>query len=115
LAASLAECLAQMSVRFYDIDGNVIKGGVLEWGKLLEDTDYRSLGFDEQDGVTVSTVWLGLNHGPKRGPNGNPLIFETMIFGGDLSGCQERYATKEGARAGHKRWCQDAFKKEELK
>lgn len=50
--------------------------------------------------VMVSTVWLALDHSFGVGP---PLIFETMIFGGDHSGLQWRYATEEEAAAGHER------------
>jgi len=51
--------------------------------------------------VRVSTVWLGLDHG--LGWSDEPLIFETMIFGGNHDGYQERYSTEEEARAGHQR------------
>lgn len=48
-------------------------------------------------GTMVSTVWLGSNHG--RG--GDPLIFETRIFGGDHAETQWLYSTLEDARRGH--------------
>lgn len=50
--------------------------------------------------VLVSTVFLGLNH---RWGGGPPLIFETMIFGGEHDEYQERYSTWQEAEAGHKR------------
>ena len=50
------------------------------------------------DSVHVSTVFLGLDHQYGDGP---PLLFETMIFGGDLDGWQDRYSTWEEAEAGH--------------
>ena len=52
------------------------------------------------DGRFVSTVWLGLNHQYGDGP---PLIFETMVFGGDGDSREcERYSTEAEALAGHK-------------
>lgn len=51
--------------------------------------------------VTVSTVFLGLDHGY----NGQVLLFETMIFGGEHDGYQERYTTWEEAVSGHKIAC----------
>ena len=51
------------------------------------------------DGVTISTVFLGLDHAWGDGP---PLLFETMIFGGSHDQYQERYSSKKEALAGHK-------------
>lgn len=48
--------------------------------------------------VTVSTVFLWLNHGYDGGP---PMIFETMVFGGPLAGDCERRSTWEEAEATH--------------
>lgn len=47
----------------------------------------------------VSTVWLGFDHAYLGGP---PLIFETMIFGGPLSGELWRYSSAAAAAAGHR-------------
>lgn len=52
------------------------------------------------DKAWVSTVWVGLDMGYTGDP---PIIFETMIFGGDHDEFCERYATKEAALAGHDR------------
>ena len=54
----------------------------------------------EPEGVRVSTVWLGLDHSFGEGP---PLIFETMVFGGEHDQYTERYSTEAQARQGHKR------------
>lgn len=50
------------------------------------------------DEVTISTVFLGLDHSWGGGP---PLLFETMIFGGPHSDYQERYSTWDEAEEGH--------------
>lgn len=50
------------------------------------------------DGVSVSTVFLGLDHGWRSEV---PVVFETMIFGGERDEDCERYATWEDAKAGH--------------
>jgi hypothetical protein len=67
--------------------------------------DQRRVAFDENpDGsVRVSTVWLGLNH--RWDPDGPPLIFETMVFGGPRDEEQWRWSTEEQARAGHAEIC----------
>lgn len=46
----------------------------------------------------VSTVFLSLDHNWGDGP---PILFETMIFGGEHDGYQERYRTWEEAEEGH--------------
>jgi hypothetical protein len=51
--------------------------------------------------ATVSTVFLGLDHGYNDGP---PVVFETLVFGGVHSDEQERYCTWPEAEAGHARW-----------
>lgn len=53
---------------------------------------------DIKSDVSVSTVWLGLDHGWS---GGEPLIFETMIFGGDHDGWMQRYSSEEAAMRGH--------------
>lgn len=51
--------------------------------------------------VLVSTVFLVLNH--QMHPTGPPILFETMVFGGDFDGAQERYSTWAEAEDGHER------------
>lgn len=48
--------------------------------------------------VEVSTVFLGLNHAFCDGP---PIVFETMIFGGQFHEMMWRYSTLEQAQQGH--------------
>lgn len=73
-----------------------------EWMVRFGDEPYKRVARTAIGGdVSVSTVWLGLDHGWSRG---QPLIFETMVFGGPLDEYQERYATLEAAEAGHERW-----------
>ena len=47
----------------------------------------------------ISTVYLGLDHNFEI--DGPPLIYETMVFGGTLSGEQKRYPNRHAALAGH--------------
>lgn len=88
--------------RCYDPDGNPIN--TTQWSIMMRDHQRVASNIVNHDplheggSVTVSTVWLGLDHQYGDGP---PLIFETMIFGGEHDGYQERYSTKEQALAGH--------------
>ena len=71
---------------------------VLEWAKSFEDRS-RTVAKDKVGEVEISTVFLGLDH---RYGKGKPLIFETMVFGGELNKAMERYSTWEEAEEGHK-------------
>lgn len=51
------------------------------------------------DDIRVSTVWLGLNH--NWDPDGPPLIFETMVFGGPLDNEVWRCTTEAQAVEQH--------------
>jgi hypothetical protein len=52
-------------------------------------------------GVKVSTVFLSFNHGS----DDNPLLFETMVFGGIYDEYQKRYSTYEQAIDGFYQVC----------
>lgn len=52
------------------------------------------------DDIRVSTVFLGMNR---------HNLFETMIFGGQHEGYQNRYYTYNDALEGHQRACELAF------
>jgi len=81
--------------RYYAIDGTPI---TFEQWAAADANPERQVGDDTIDGVVVSTVLLGINH---RFGNGPPLIFETMIFGGEHNEEQWRYSTLAEAKAGH--------------
>ncbi len=84
---------------YYNRQGEPITLGEMTkiWEQPFEDT--HRVAHDEQGGVRVSTVFLGFNHNHGDGP---PLLFETMIFGGEHSDEQWRYTTEEQALEGHK-------------
>ena len=63
--------------------------------------------------VRVSTVFLGLDHGfsfsAMDDEDYKPVVFETMIFGGDHDQYQERYTSYDEAIAGHQRAIEASF------
>lgn len=67
----------------------------------------RRVGLTERAGVTVSTVFLQIDHGF----GGTPLWFETMVFrnGEADEEFTERYTTYEEAEAGHRAICEKVF------
>jgi hypothetical protein len=85
----------------YDRDGRPMS--MDEFSARLMDMAYKHVAATAiGDDVEVSTVWLGVDHNFTR--TGPPLIFETMVFGGDMDGCGERWPNAEAARAGHDQW-----------
>lgn len=87
---------------YYDKEGKRITRYEREQ-LILADTsrEYRRVAVTFGDDWTVSTVWWGIDL-PQE--DGNPMIFETHIFGGPHRGEAERYATLEDAQTGHERW-----------
>lgn len=92
------------------MDGNyILKDGkpvrepdTLKWAKWFEASITNGERIIEQTrlepDILVSTVFLALDHsfgGDK------PVLYETMIFGGEYDQHQRRYHTEEEARAGH--------------
>lgn len=88
-------------MRKYTLDGHtpIECDDVIAWATWFEKSD-RIVKQEDFSGIRVSTVFLGLDH--SWGDNGPPLIFETMIFGGEHSDKQWRYSTWDQAEAGHK-------------
>lgn len=70
-----------------------------EWGKWFKNFKNRQIKKTEKNGVTVSTVFLGIDHSFSKARE--PVLFETMIFGGEKDGYQKRYCTMQEALDGH--------------
>lgn len=94
---------------YYILDKNheVIPTDALTWGKFFEDFNNRRVAFDNIKGIHISTVFMGLDHSfppsqfEEEDPIYQPLVFETMIFGGKHDDYQERYRTWNEAVEGH--------------
>lgn len=93
-----------MKYALLDSANNVVEtDDLLKWSRFLEDSKKRIVKQTELEdkNCRVSTIFLGLNH--QYIPNGKPLWFETMIFGGPLSDNQFRCSTWSEAEAQHAR------------
>ena len=89
--------------RWYILDNNnkPVAKPVLEASQWLEDNDNRRIvKRDEIGDILVSTVFLGLDH---AWDSDIPVLWETMIFGGEHDQYQERYTSYEDALEGHKK------------
>jgi hypothetical protein len=82
---------------YYDRQGKPMS--LWEWANSMEAAHDRHVAEDYVGEVRVSTVWMGLDHNWLR--TGLPLIFETMIFGGNHDMECWRYPTEAAALAGH--------------
>lgn len=85
----------------YILDGHtpVPCPDIVKWGLWYETAD-RHVARDIVNDVTVSTVFLGIDHSFGRD---EPVLFETMIFGGPHDEYQRRYCTWDEAEAGHRK------------
>lgn len=85
----------------YYLDGQTprLAPNIETWAKALERMD-RRVAETFVGKVRVSTVFIGLDH---QFGNGPPLLFETMVFGGEFDDWQERCSTWEQALAQHER------------
>lgn len=78
----------------------------LKAAKQFEKTD-RHVAQTKKGDVLVSTIFLAIDHN-FRG-TGPPILFETMIFGGEHDDYQTRCSTWKEAEDMHKKACRLAF------
>jgi hypothetical protein len=74
----------------------------VEWAIWFGNPSNRIVKQDTIGESLVSTVFLGIEH---QFETGAPILFETMVFGGDLDEKQERYSSWEDAEIGHEAMC----------
>lgn len=85
---------------YYILDGKKpIPCNQIEFLSLNQDRKIEKTFFE---GVEVSTVFLGLSHGSD---NGLPILFETLVFGGEFDGYMVRYTNFDDALIGHSKVC----------
>jgi hypothetical protein len=85
-----------------DADNQVVETDMMTWAMWLEEGN-RRVGYTEiTSEISVSTVFIGIDHrfpGMGKGP---PILFETMIFGGPLDQSTWRYTSWDDADTGHR-------------
>lgn len=71
-----------------------------EWAQWFEENHKsRRINKTLLGNIVVSTVFLGLNH--RFSGDGPPILFETMVFGGEFDQWLKRYCTWAEAETGH--------------
>lgn len=92
-----------MNLYRLDENHNPVPCTLEEYGRqYMNGNEYtRRVGEDIISGIRISTVFLALDH-RFYGDEGPPILFETMIFGGEHDQYQERYCTWNEAVEGHR-------------
>ena len=92
----------------YILDGTtpVLEPDLLAWARWYATADRVVEQTEIAEGILVSTVFLGIDH-QLPWLTGQPVLFETMVFGGPPSIHQRcwRYRTWQEAEQGHARVC----------
>lgn len=65
----------------------------------FQDPAERLVAIDNVGDIGISTVFLNIDH--RLIGDGEPILFETMVFGGEIDGEMMRYRTWDEAMAGH--------------
>ena len=82
------------------VDRKPVACTLMEWADFFEVHANRVVKQDTIDGVFISTVFLGLDHG--WGQSEEPIVFETMILDGKFDEYQTRCATWDEAEKMHR-------------
>lgn len=90
-----------MSIYYILKDKTPIQVERTEWVNSFSED--RHVRIDEFGSILVSTVFLGLDHNYEG--KGEPLLFETMIFGGKHDQYQTRCSTWDEAVIQHEEAC----------
>lgn len=72
---------------------------LLKWAQWFETAD-NQIAHDQVGDVHISTIFIGLDHGFGLG-DGEPVLWETMLFGGKLNRECRRYTSRRDALKGH--------------
>jgi hypothetical protein len=82
-----------------DKENKPVKSTIIQHSEWLEKNPERKVVKQEHvDDIFISTVFLGLDHAWN---SDIPVLWETMIFGGEHDQYQDRYTSHEDALEGH--------------
>jgi len=87
--------------RHYRLEGHIpVPCSMMDWAAQMSGVS-RTVAQTKLKGANISTVFLGLDH--SFSDEGPPLLFETMIFGGEHDQYQDRCTTWDEAEAMHQK------------
>lgn len=84
---------------YYLLDGKEPRqvDNLIEWAVMFQSQN-RTVQVTKVRDIIVSTIFLGIDYSFGEG---EPILFETMIFGGEHDQSQWRYSTWDEAKKGH--------------
>jgi len=87
--------------RYYTLKDGVVTpcDDLIKWGRWLEKANRIVECTHITSQIDVSTVFLGLDY--RFSDVGQPIVFETLVFGGDFDGEMNRYTSLDAAKQGH--------------
>ena len=87
-------------INHYILEGRIPKQvPLMEWARRFGIIDNRRIKLTKfSKNIKISTVFLGVDHGFS---DDEPILFETMIFGGERDEECERYSTVDDSLEGH--------------
>jgi len=94
-----------MPNKFYKLDEsqNIIPVNTInDVADMFDDFKKRKVGHTCIGDIEISTVFLCIDHNYTN--NGPPVLFETMVFGGEFDGECRRYSSWDEALSGHEKW-----------
>lgn len=83
-----------------DAGNPVAEPDLMKWAQWMEEGN-RRVALTEEGDWRVSTVFLALDH--NFAGRGEPVLWETMVFGGPLADEMDRYTSRESAVDGHEK------------
>lgn len=104
-------------IYYKEFDGvPVACSDIIEWAEWFEKADRKVAETWFGKDVRVSTVFLGLDHNFNFLVAGSqPILYETMVFGGPFDQEQKRYRTRSEAEDGHRDMCDVIIREEATK
>ena len=91
-----------------DENNNPVKVDGLTAGQWMDDSanrQQRQVNFSTFNNVSLSTVFLSLDH--NHYGYGEPILYESLWFGGPFDGHSSRYKTRDEALLGHQRMLEE--------
>ena len=76
---------------------------LIEWATWFETADRKVRQTNLPNTIYVSTIFIGLDHYFGTDKEHEPIVFETMVFGGKHDMFRERYTNWADAVEGHER------------
>lgn len=100
---ALAAYFLNQVIMWAETEDGGVRPVYMEEFRKLKKSPNRRVAHDQIGEADVYTSFLAIDHSFHQGLNRAPILYETMIFGGDHDGFQNRYAYRYQAEEGHQK------------